>query len=87
MKKNLRFVYMCVVTMNECASICLVIFPLDFVLHQIENTQSMSADIFSHKNDIYVAMAVPNSDSCIIMEWDHIETKFRPFDNITGLTT
>lgn len=46
----------------------------------------MSADIFFHKEDIYVAMAVPNSDSCIIMEWDHIETKFRPFDNITGLT-
>ncbi|XP_059410322.1 leucine-rich repeat LGI family member 2-like isoform X1 [Carassius carassius] len=56
----------------------------DFVEHQIVNTQSMSADIFFHKDDIYVAMAVPNSDSCIIMEWDHIETKFRPFDNITG---
>ncbi|TRZ00870.1 hypothetical protein DNTS_034089 [Danionella cerebrum] len=56
----------------------------DFVQHQIVNTQSMSADIFTHKDDIYVAMAVPNSDSCIIMEWDHIETKFRPFDDITG---
>lgn len=72
--------------MNECASICLVLFPSDFVQHQIVNTQSMSADIFSHKDDIYVAMAVPNSDSCIIMEWDHIEIKFRPFDDITGLT-
>ncbi|KAL6487701.1 hypothetical protein MHYP_G00043270 [Metynnis hypsauchen] len=56
----------------------------DFIPHQTINTQSMSADIFSYKEDIYVAMAVPNSDSCIIMEWDHIETKFRPFDNITG---
>ncbi|XP_073718768.1 leucine-rich repeat LGI family member 2b [Misgurnus anguillicaudatus] len=56
----------------------------DFVEHQIINTQSMSADIFSYKDDIYIAMAVPNSDSCIIMEWDHIETKFRPLDNITG---
>lgn len=45
----------------------------------------MSADIFSYKEDVYVALAVPNSDSCIIMEWDHIETHFRPFDNITGL--
>lgn len=45
----------------------------------------MSADLFSYKDDVYVALAVPNSDSCIIMEWDHIETHFRPFDNITGL--
>lgn len=56
----------------------------DFVLHQSLATQSMSADIFSYKEDIYVAMAVPNSDSCVIMEWDHIEIKFRPFDTITG---
>lgn len=65
---------------------CLFLCLPDFVQHQIVNTQSMSADIFFHKDDIYVAMAVPNSDSCIIMEWDHIETKFRPFDDITGLT-
>ncbi|KAG7333664.1 hypothetical protein KOW79_002071 [Hemibagrus wyckioides] len=56
----------------------------DFIPHQTINTQSMSADIFSYKDDVYVALAVPNSDSCIIMEWDHIETHFRPFDNITG---
>uniref|UniRef100_A0A4W4F1G4 Leucine-rich repeat LGI family, member 2b n=1 Tax=Electrophorus electricus TaxID=8005 RepID=A0A4W4F1G4_ELEEL len=56
----------------------------DFVSHQIINTQSMSADIFFYKEDIYAALPVPDSDSCIIMEWDHIETKFRPFDNITG---
>ncbi|MCI4376012.1 hypothetical protein PGIGA_G00183070 [Pangasianodon gigas] len=56
----------------------------DFIPHQTINTQSMSADIFSYKEDVYVALAVPNSDSCLIMEWDHIETHFRPFDNITG---
>uniref|UniRef100_A0A3B1JG27 Leucine-rich repeat LGI family, member 2b n=2 Tax=Astyanax mexicanus TaxID=7994 RepID=A0A3B1JG27_ASTMX len=56
----------------------------DFIPHQTINTQSMTADIFFYKEDIYVAMAVPNSDSCLVMEWDHIETKFRPFDNITG---
>ncbi|XP_030644202.1 leucine-rich repeat LGI family member 2b [Chanos chanos] len=56
----------------------------DFISHQTLPTQSMSADIFTYKDDIYVAMAVPNSDSCIIMEWDHVESKFRPFDNITG---
>ena len=61
------------------------IYFTDFLPHQTINTQSMSADIFSYKEEIYVTMAVPNSDSCIIMEWDHIETKFRPFDNITGL--
>lgn len=45
----------------------------------------MSADIFSFKEDIYVAMAAPNTNSCVIMEWDHIEMNFRKFDNITGL--
>ncbi|KAM6972812.1 leucine-rich repeat LGI family member 2-like [Aplochiton taeniatus] len=56
----------------------------DFVRHQAIPTQSLSADIFSYKEDIYVAMAAPNSNSCVIMEWDHIEMNFRPFDNITG---
>ena len=44
----------------------------------------MSADIFSSKEDIYVAMAAPYSNSCVVMEWDHIEMNFRKFDNITG---
>lgn len=47
----------------------------------------MSADIFSFKEDIYVAMSAPNTNSCVIMEWDHIEMNFRKFDSITGLTT
>lgn len=57
----------------------------DFVRHQSIPIQSMSADIFSFKEDIYVAMAAPNSNSCVVMEWDHIEMNFRQFDNITGL--
>ncbi|KAJ0050909.1 hypothetical protein NL108_009896 [Boleophthalmus pectinirostris] len=56
----------------------------DFVRHQSINVQAMSADIFSFKEDIYVAMASPNTNSCVIMEWDHIEMKFRSFDNIAG---
>lgn len=56
----------------------------DFVRHQSIPIQSLSADIFSHKEDIYVTMAAPNSNSCVVMEWDHIEMNFRQFDNITG---
>ncbi|XP_032387661.1 leucine-rich repeat LGI family member 2 [Etheostoma spectabile] len=56
----------------------------DFVRHQSIPIQSMSADIFSLKQDIYVAMAAPNSNSCVVMEWDHVEMNFRKFDNITG---
>uniref|UniRef100_A0A8C9Z9K0 Leucine-rich repeat LGI family, member 2b n=2 Tax=Sander lucioperca TaxID=283035 RepID=A0A8C9Z9K0_SANLU len=56
----------------------------DFVRHQSIPIQSMSADIFSLKEDIYVAMAAPNSNSCVVMEWDHVEMNFRKFDNITG---
>lgn len=44
----------------------------------------MSADIFTFKEDIFVAMAAPNTNSCVIMEWDHIEMNFRKLDNITG---
>uniref|UniRef100_A0A8C2X074 Leucine-rich repeat LGI family, member 2b n=1 Tax=Cyclopterus lumpus TaxID=8103 RepID=A0A8C2X074_CYCLU len=56
----------------------------DFVRHQSISIQSMSADIFAFKEDIYVAMAAPDSNSCVVMEWDHIEMNFRKFDNITG---
>ncbi|CAL8332758.1 unnamed protein product [Lota lota] len=56
----------------------------DFIRHQSIPIQAMSADIFSSKEDIYVAMAAPNSNSCVVMEWDHIEMNFRKFDNITG---
>ncbi|KAI4832442.1 hypothetical protein KUCAC02_015411 [Chaenocephalus aceratus] len=56
----------------------------DFVRHQYIPIQSMSADIFSYKEDIYVAMAAPISNSCVVMEWDHVEMNFRKFDNITG---
>lgn len=47
----------------------------------------MSADIFTFKEDIFVAMAAPNSNSCVVMEWDHIEMNFRKLDNITGAIT
>lgn len=56
----------------------------DFVRRQSIPIQSMSADIFTFKEDIFVAMAAPNSNSCVIMEWDHIEMNFRKLDNITG---
>lgn len=65
---------------------CFCLHLTDFVRHQSIPIQSMSADIFSFKEDIYVAMAAPNSNSCVVMEWDHIELNFRKFDNITGLT-
>ncbi|KAJ3614071.1 hypothetical protein NHX12_017648 [Muraenolepis orangiensis] len=59
-------------------------FYVDFVRHQTINVQAVSADVFSVKEDIYVAMASPGSDSCVVMEWDHIEMNFRKFDNIPG---
>ncbi|XP_024146053.1 leucine-rich repeat LGI family member 2b isoform X2 [Oryzias melastigma] len=62
---------------GECTS-------TDFVRHQSIPIQSLSGDIFSFKEDIFVALAAPNSNSCVIMEWDHIEMNFRKFDNITG---
>lgn len=71
---------------QQTNSFCFCLQLTDFVRHQSIPIQSMSADIFSFKEDIYVAMAAPNSNSCVVMEWDHIEMNFRKFDNITGLT-
>ncbi|XP_065145000.1 leucine-rich repeat LGI family member 2a [Paramisgurnus dabryanus] len=62
---------------NEC-------FSTDFVpLHSV-STESLSVDTFSYKNDVYVAIAAPNIESCMVLQWDHIEMNFRSYDNITG---
>lgn len=72
---------------DPCLANCVVCVHLaDFVRHQSIPIQSMSADIFTFKEDIFVAMAAQNSNSCVIMEWDHIEMNFRKLDNITGTT-
>lgn len=59
----------------------------DFVLHQSLASESLSVDTFSFKNDVYVTIAAPSSDSCMVFQWDHIEMNFRTYDNITGTTT
>lgn len=43
-------------------------------------------DTFSYKNDVYVAIAAPSMESCMVFQWDHIEMNFRTYDNITGLS-
>ncbi|KAL3988696.1 CD22 antigen [Sarotherodon galilaeus] len=62
---------------NECVS-------TDFILHQSVASESLSVDTFSYKNDVYVAMSAPSTESCMIFQWDHIEMNFRTYDNITG---
>uniref|UniRef100_A0AAQ5ZC11 LRRCT domain-containing protein n=1 Tax=Amphiprion ocellaris TaxID=80972 RepID=A0AAQ5ZC11_AMPOC len=62
---------------NECIS-------TDFVLHQSVASESLSVDTFSYKNDVYVTIAAPNAESCMVLQWDHIEMNFRTYDNITG---
>ncbi|KAM9335467.1 LOW QUALITY PROTEIN: leucine-rich repeat LGI family member 2a [Symphorus nematophorus] len=62
---------------NECIS-------TDFVLHQSVASESLSVDTFSYKNDVYVTIAAPSTDSCMVFQWDHIEMNFRTYDNITG---
>lgn len=56
----------------------------DFALHQSVASESLSVDTFSYKNDVYVTIAAPSSDSCMVFQWDHIEMNFRTYDNITG---
>uniref|UniRef100_A0A8C8S9N2 Leucine rich repeat LGI family member 2 n=1 Tax=Pelusios castaneus TaxID=367368 RepID=A0A8C8S9N2_9SAUR len=55
-----------------------------FVVHQILPYQSVSVDTFNSKNDVYVAIAQPSMENCMVLEWDHIEMNFRSYDNITG---
>ncbi|KAF7664789.1 hypothetical protein LDENG_00165800 [Lucifuga dentata] len=62
---------------NECIS-------TDFVLHQSVASESLSVDTFAYKNDVYVAIAAPSAESCMVFQWDHIEMNFRTYDNITG---
>ncbi|XP_075968473.1 leucine-rich repeat LGI family member 2a [Anarhichas minor] len=62
---------------NECIS-------TDFVLHQSVASESLSVDTFSYKNDVYVTIAAPSTESCMVFQWDHIEMNFRTYDNITG---
>lgn len=59
-------------------------FP-DFVVHQTLPYQSVSVDTFNSKNDVYVAIAQPGMENCMVLEWDHIEMHFRSYDNITGV--
>lgn len=60
------------------------LFP-DFVVHQTLPYQSVSVDTFNSKNDVYVAIAQPSMENCMVLEWDHIEMNFRSYDNITGV--
>lgn len=57
----------------------------DFVVHQTLPFQSVSVDTFNSKNDVYVAIAQPSMENCMVLEWDHIEMNFRSYDNITGV--
>lgn len=57
----------------------------DFVVHQTLPYQSVSVDTFNSKNDVYVAIAQPSMENCMVLEWDHIEMNFRSYDNITGV--
>ncbi|XP_072315557.1 leucine-rich repeat LGI family member 2-like [Eucyclogobius newberryi] len=62
---------------DECVS-------TDFILHQTIASESLSVDTFSFKNDVYVAIAAPSMESCMVFQWDHIEMNYRTYDNITG---
>uniref|UniRef100_A0A3Q3X0Y7 LRRCT domain-containing protein n=1 Tax=Mola mola TaxID=94237 RepID=A0A3Q3X0Y7_MOLML len=62
---------------NDCTS-------TDFVPHQIVASESLSVDTFDYKNDVYVTIGAPSTDSCMVFQWDHIEMNFRTYDNITG---
>ncbi|XP_028902286.1 leucine-rich repeat LGI family member 2 [Ornithorhynchus anatinus] len=70
--------------LNDVTSFDYECTTTDFVVHQILPYQSVSVDTFNTKNDVYVAIAQPSMENCMVLEWDHIEMNFRSYDNITG---
>ncbi|XP_053314314.1 leucine-rich repeat LGI family member 2 [Spea bombifrons] len=70
--------------LNEVASFNSECITTDFIDHQSLPYQSVSVDTFHYKNDVFVAIAQPSMENCMILEWDHIEMNFRIYDNITG---
>ncbi|XP_019950959.1 leucine-rich repeat LGI family member 2a [Paralichthys olivaceus] len=70
--------------LNDMASLHNECISTDFVLHQSVMSESLSVDTFSYKDDVYVTIAAPSTESCMIFQWDHIEMNFRTYDNITG---
>ncbi|CAB1452394.1 unnamed protein product [Pleuronectes platessa] len=70
--------------LNDMASLHNECISTDFVLHQSVMSESLSVDTFSYKNDVYVTIAAPSIESCMVLQWDHIEMNFRTYDNITG---
>ncbi|MEQ2235019.1 Leucine-rich repeat LGI member 2, partial [Ilyodon furcidens] len=69
--------------LNDMSSLDDECISTDFVLHQAVASESLSVDTFSFKNDVYVTIAAPSTDSCMVLQWDHIEMNFRTYDNIT----
>uniref|UniRef100_A0A8C5I650 Leucine-rich repeat LGI family member 2-like n=1 Tax=Gouania willdenowi TaxID=441366 RepID=A0A8C5I650_GOUWI len=70
--------------LNDMASLHDECISTDFVLHQSVASDSLSVDTFSYKNDVFVTIAAPSAESCMVFQWDHIEMNFRTYDNITG---
>ncbi|XP_041345063.1 leucine-rich repeat LGI family member 2 [Pyrgilauda ruficollis] len=70
--------------LNDVTSFDYECTTTDFVVHQILPYHSVSVDTFNSKNDVFVAIAQPSMENCMVLEWDHIEMNFRSYDNITG---
>ncbi|KAM9827586.1 leucine-rich repeat LGI family member 2a [Neosynchiropus ocellatus] len=70
--------------LNDMSSLHNDCIATDFILHQSVVSESLTVDTFSFKNDVYVTLAAPTTESCMVLQWDHIEMNFRSYDNITG---
>ncbi|KAF7706437.1 leucine-rich repeat LGI family member 2a [Silurus meridionalis] len=70
--------------LNDMTSLHDECISTDFIPLQSVTTESLSVDTFFYKNDVYVTIAAPNIESCMVLQWDHIEMNFRSYDNITG---
>lgn len=70
--------------LNDLANMHHECMTTDFVLYQSIPVESLSVDAFTFKKDVYVAVAATTAQTCMLLQWDHIEMHFRHHDNITG---
>ncbi|XP_057704707.1 leucine-rich glioma-inactivated protein 1-like [Corythoichthys intestinalis] len=59
----------------------------EFASYQSLKFESISVEAFTFGEDQYVVFAQPFIGKCSFMEWDHVETVFRNFDDIDSTST
>ncbi|KAK1154227.1 leucine-rich repeat LGI family member 3-like [Acipenser oxyrinchus oxyrinchus] len=56
----------------------------EFIVYETFPFHSVSVESFEFAGDLFVAFAQPATGNCSLYVWDHVETVFRKFNNISS---